>query len=157
MFYIVTYCFMNLGAFLVVMAIAEVNGGDESITAFKGLGRRAVVTGVVMTLFLVSLAGLPPTAGFVGKFYIFAALVRTGGTWNWVLAVVGVLNSVVSLFYYARVMRAMYLEDAEVADAIDVRKIFGATSIALAVPTLIIGVYWGPLYDLVARSLAMVR
>jgi len=156
-FYIVTYCFMNLGAFLVVMAIAEVNGGDESITAFKGLGRRAVVTGVVMTLFLVSLAGLPPTAGFVGKFYIFAALVRTGGTWNWVLAVVGVLNSVVSLFYYARVMRAMYLEDAEVADAIDVRKIFGATSIALAVPTLIIGVYWGPLYDLVARSLAMVR
>jgi NADH-quinone oxidoreductase subunit N len=157
-FYIVVYCFMNLGAFLIVMAVAETNGGDETIAAFRGLGRRAVVTAAVMTVFLISLAGLPPLAGFVGKFYIFAALLEVGGTWNWVLAVVGVLNSVVSLFYYTRVVRAMYFEEATAgAETVSVRRVFGVTSFALAVPTLILGIYWGPVYDFVARSLSMLR
>ena len=70
-FYIVTYCFMNLGAFLVVMAVAEQSDGDESIGAFRGLGRRAPITAGVMALFLFSLTGLPPFAGFIGKFYLF--------------------------------------------------------------------------------------
>jgi NADH-quinone oxidoreductase subunit N len=113
-FYVVTYCFMNLGAFLVVMAVAERSNGDETVNAFRGLGRRAPIVAVVMAVFLFSLTGLPPMAGFIGKFYIFSALLRAGGTWNWVLAVVGVLNSVVSLFYYARVLRAMYLEKSEI-------------------------------------------
>jgi NADH-quinone oxidoreductase subunit N len=156
-FYVVAYCFMNLGAFLVVMALAEANGGDESIDAFKALGKRAPVIAVIMTMFLVSLAGIPPMAGFVGKFYIFKALVQAGGSWNWLLAVVGVINSVISLFYYARVMRAMYLEDADVEEAIDVRKVFRATSVALAVPTLLLGIYWAPVYDFVDSSLAMIR
>jgi NADH-quinone oxidoreductase subunit N len=156
-FYVVMYCFMNLGAFLIVMAIAEVNGGDETMGAFKGLGKRAPVMAAVMTMFLISLAGIPPMAGFVGKFYIFKSLVQNGGTWNWLLAVVGVLNSIVSLFYYARIIRAMYLEDSEVTESIDVRRIFGATSVALAVPTLILGIYWAPLYDWVNNSLGMIR
>ena len=122
-FYTVSYCFMNLGAFLVVMALAEANGGDESVSAFNGLGRRAPVIAVIMTVFLISLAGLPPMAGFVGKFYLFSALIKSGGTWNWTIAVVGVLNSVISLFYYARVLRAMYLTEAEGAETVDVRKI----------------------------------
>jgi NADH-quinone oxidoreductase subunit N len=141
---------------LVVMAVAEKSGGDETLTAFKGLGRRAPIIAVVMTVFLFSLTGLPPMAGFIGKFYIFSALLRAGGTWNWVVAVVGVLNSVVSLFYYARVIRAMYLEKGERTDSTEVRKVFGATGVALAVPTLVLGVYWGPVYDFVARSLVMV-
>lgn len=156
-FYVVSYCFMNLGAFLVVMALAEANGGDESVGAFKGLGKRAPVLAVIMTMFLVSLAGIPPMAGFVGKFYIFKALIESGGSWNWLLAVVGVINSVISLFYYARVIRSMYLEDSEVQEAIDVRKVFRATSIALAVPTLALGIYWAPVYDFVDNSLAMIR
>jgi NADH-quinone oxidoreductase subunit N len=156
-FYVVTYCFMNLGAFLVVMAVAERSKGDETIHAFRGLGRRAPIVAVVMAIFLFSLTGLPPMAGFVGKFYIFSALLRAGGTWNWVLAVVGVLNSVVSLFYYARVLRAMYLEKSETVEPTLIRSLFGTTSVLLAVPTLILGVYWGPVYDFVARSLSMVR
>ena len=156
-FYTVAYCFMNLGAFLVVMALAEANGGDESVSAFDGLGRRAPVVAAIMTVFLVSLAGLPPMAGFVGKFYLFAAVVKAGGTWNWIVAVVGVLNSVISLFYYARVMKAMYLTESEVGESVDVRKVFGYLSVALAVPTLVVGVYWAPLYDFVSRSLAMIR
>jgi NADH-quinone oxidoreductase subunit N len=148
---------MNLGAFLVVLAVAEQNGGDETIGAFRGLGRRAPLVAMVMAIFLFSLTGLPPMAGFVGKFYLFSALLKAGGTWNWTVAVVGVLNSVVSLFYYARVLRAMYLEKGERTEPIAIRKLFGATSFVLAVPTLVLGIYWAPLYDFVARSLAMVR
>jgi NADH-quinone oxidoreductase subunit N len=148
---------MNLGAFLVVMAVAERSNGDETVNAFRGLGRRAPIMAIVMAAFLFSLTGLPPMAGFVGKFYIFSALLRAGGTWNWVLAVVGVLNSVISLFYYARVLRAMYLEKGEIVEPTIVRRLFGTTSVLLAVPTLVLGVYWGPVYDFVARSLSMVR
>jgi NADH-quinone oxidoreductase subunit N len=156
-FYVVSYCFMNLGAFLIVMALAEANGGDESIDAFKGLGKRAPVTAVIMTMFLISLAGIPPMAGFVGKFYIFKALVESGGTWNWLLAVVGVTNSVVSLFYYARVIRSMYLEESDVKEKLDVRQVFRTLSIALVVPTLVLGIYWAPVYDFVNNSLTMIR
>lgn len=153
-FYVVTYCFMNLGAFLIVAAVAEQNGGDETLTAFRGLGRRAPLVAAVMTVFLVSLTGLPPMAGFVGKFYIFSALVTAGGSWNWAIAVVGVLNSVISLFYYARVMRAMYLEKSESTAPTNVRTLFNAASIVLAVPTLLLGIYWGPVYDFVLRSIS---
>ena len=156
-FYIVTYCFMNLGAFLVVMMVAEQSNGDESIGAFRGLGRRAPITAGVMALFLFSLTGLPPFAGFIGKFYLFWALLKAGGVWNWTVAVVGMLNSVVSLFYYSRVVRAMFLEKSEKTDAIDVRKLFGTLSVVLAVPTLVLGVYWAPVYDFVERSISMVR
>jgi NADH-quinone oxidoreductase subunit N len=156
-FYVVTYCFMNLGAFMVVMAVAEKNGGDETVDAFRGLGQRAPLTALVMAVFLVSLTGLPPMAGFVGKFYIFSALITAGGIWNWAVAVVGVLNSVISLFYYARVLRAMYLEKSERTDRTVVRPLLGATTVMLAVPTLLLGVYWGPVYDFVAHSLTMVR
>jgi NADH-quinone oxidoreductase subunit N len=156
-FYIVTYCFMNLGAFLVVMAVAEQSDGDESIGAFRGLGRRAPITAGVMALFLFSLTGLPPFAGFIGKFYLFWALLKSGGVWNWTLAVVGMLNSVVSLFYYSRVVRAMFLEKSEKTSSVDVRKLFGTVSVVLAVPTLVLGVYWAPVYDFVERSISMVR
>jgi NADH-quinone oxidoreductase subunit N len=157
LFYIATYCFMNLGAFLVVIAVAERSDGDESIEAFKGLGTRSPVLAICMAIFLFSLTGLPPFAGFVGKFYIFASLLRSGGSWNWLIAVVGVLNSVVSLFYYARVLRAMYLTPAEKSEGIDVRTMFGVTSLALALPTIVLGIYWGPVYDFVTRSLVMAR
>ncbi|WP_437598442.1 NADH-quinone oxidoreductase subunit N [Sorangium sp. So ce590] len=156
-FYIVTYCFMNLGAFMVVMVVAEQSGGDETLSAFRGLGRRAPLVAAAMAVFLVSLTGLPPTAGFVGKFYLFSALLTAGGAWPWVLAIVGVVNSVISLFYYARVLRAMYLEKGERTEPAAVRPLLGATTCALAVPTLLLGVYWGPVYDFVASSLSMLR
>ncbi|KYF90302.1 NADH-quinone oxidoreductase subunit N [Sorangium cellulosum] len=156
-FYIVTYCFMNVGAFMVVMAVAEQSGGDETLSAFRGLGRRAPLVAAAMAVFLVSLTGLPPMAGFVGKFYLFSALLTAGGPWRWVMAIVGVVNSVISLFYYARVLRAMYLEQGERAEPAAVRPLLGATACALAVPTLLLGVYWAPVYDFVARSLTMLR
>jgi NADH-quinone oxidoreductase subunit N len=158
LFYMAAYCLMNLGAFLVVMAVAERSGGDENISAFAGLGTRSPVLAICMTIFLLSLTGLPPFAGFVGKFYLFASLVRAGGSWNWGIAIIAVVNSVVSLFYYARVLKAMYLVPApEKAAILRVRPAYGATTLALAVPTIALGVYWGPVYDFVSRSLVMVR
>jgi NADH-quinone oxidoreductase subunit N len=159
LFYIATYCLMNLGAFLVVIAVAEQSDGDETIDAFYGLGTRSPVLAISMAIFLFSLTGLPPFAGFVGKFYIFASLIRFagGGWWFWFVAIVGVLNSVVSLFYYARVLRAMYLTAPRNAEEIQVRPTFSVTTLALALPTVALGIYWGPVYDFVTRSLTMVR
>jgi NADH-quinone oxidoreductase subunit N len=159
-FYLFTYCLMNLGAFLVVIAIADRNGGDETIGAFTGLGTRAPILALTMAIFLFSLTGLPPFAGFVGKFYIFAALLRAGGKfgdWYWTLAAVGVLNSVVSLFYYARILRTMYLTKAEVPSEVNVRRLYGIATMALMLPTLALGLYWGPVYDFVWNSMTMVR
>jgi len=156
-FYLFVYCLMNLGAFLIVLAVAERNGGDESIDAYRGLGKRAPLTAVLMSVFLFSLAGIPPLAGFAGKLYLFMALIKAGGSWNWLMAVVGILNSVIALFYYVRVMRAMYLEEGEQTEPLGIRRLFGATGVVLAVPVLVFGVYWSPLYDFVASSLAMVR
>jgi NADH-quinone oxidoreductase subunit N len=153
LFYLVTYAFMNLGAFLVVAAVADRHGGREGIETYAGLGSRAPVLAVMMAIFLFSLTGLPPFAGFVGKFYIFAALVKAGGSWNWLLATAGVLNSVVSLFYYARVVRAMYLTEPSEREPLVARRVWSAASVLLAVPTVLLGVYWSPVYDFMSRSL----
>jgi NADH-quinone oxidoreductase subunit N len=155
-FYVVLYCAMNLGAFLVVQVVAD-RTGTEDIGGFEGLSGRAPMLAAAMAVFLFSLIGMPPLAGFVGKFYLFAALLQQGGTGYAALAVVGVLNSVVALFYYARVLRAMYLTPAASSDAIPVRKVYGAVLAGLVVPTVVLGVYWTPLFNLVDSSVAFVR
>ncbi len=109
-FYLLIYAFMNLGAFAVVIAASR--GGEErlDIRDYAGLARQRPVLAAVMALFMLSLAGFPPTAGFVGKLTIFQAAVQNGLTW---LAVIAVLNSVVSVFYYARVIVFMYMQEPE--------------------------------------------
>src|SRR6185369_2957918 len=96
LFYLVTYYLMNIGAFLVVMVVVN-STGREDIEGFRGLAwRGGAVPAVAMAIFLFSLAGLPPLAGFIGKFYL--------------LAVVGLVNSLVALYYYARIVRTMFLD-----------------------------------------------
>jgi NADH-quinone oxidoreductase subunit N len=148
MFYAAAYMFMNLGAFLVVIVLAE-RIGSEDLSGYAGLGWRSPVIAFSMATFLFSLTGLPPTAGFIGKVYLFAAVV-SGGLW-W-LAVVGVLNSAVSLYYYARVVRAMYLEAPAVSDRVAVSSLASACLLALCAATLALGVYWSPLAGLADRS-----
>ena len=100
--YLVAYLFMNLGAFTVVIAVAERGIGDE-LAAWRGLGRRAPWAAAAMAIFLFSLTGLPPLSGFFAKFYVFYALVARGGTFMVALAVVGILNSArVALLLRAR-------------------------------------------------------
>jgi len=108
LFYMLAYTFMNIGAFAVLVLAGK--KGEENLTleGFSGFGYRRPLLGVALAIFLFSLMGIPPTAGFAGKFYIFAGAVKSGYIW---LAVIGVLNSAVSLYYYLRVMVYMYFRE----------------------------------------------
>jgi NADH-quinone oxidoreductase subunit N len=109
---------------------------------------------ITLAVFLFSLAGLPPLAGFIGKFYLFAALIQNGGWWYMILAIVGILNSVVALFYYTIFTREMFLRSSENNNPIPVGRLSFGLLVVMLVPTLILGVYWEPLSSLVSRSIA---
>jgi len=111
MFYMLSYAFMNIGAFGVVAALNRTEGAEgASLDHFAGLAKVHPALGAVMLVLLLSLAGIPPTAGFFGKFYIFMGAVQANLVW---LAVVGMLNSAVSAYYYLRVVVYMYMRDPE--------------------------------------------
>lgn len=112
-FYFAAYLCMNLGAFAVVIIVANATG-REDVDGFRGLGRRAPFVAGAMTLFLFSLIGMPPTGGFVGKFGLFMVAYGQGLVW---LLIVAAVNTAISVYYYARIIKAMYLDDAsDVAD-----------------------------------------
>ena len=152
LFYIVVYLIMNLGAFLVVMIVSNATG-REDIEGYRGLAwRGAAVPAVCMAIFLFSLTGLPPFAGFVGKLLLFAAVIK--GQF-YILAVVAIINSVISLYYYARIVKTMFLDfptsdDGEVAMTASVFPLL----LLLAIPTVFFGVYWGPLFTYTQESLS---
>jgi NADH:ubiquinone oxidoreductase subunit 5 (subunit L)/multisubunit Na+/H+ antiporter MnhA subunit len=98
-----------------------------------------------MGVFLFSLAGIPPLAGFIGKFYLFAAILQNGGFWYVLLAVVGILNSAIALFYYTLIVREMFLRQPEVETRIKARFAVVTLITLLAIPTLLLGIYWEPL------------
>jgi len=110
LYYGAAYTFMNLGAFAVVAALQRRPGVTSSLDTFAGLGRREPVLGVLMVLFLLSLTGIPPTAGFFGKAYVILAAVQAGSPVN-ILAVIAVLNAAAAAFYYLRVVVYMYMRD----------------------------------------------
>jgi NADH-quinone oxidoreductase subunit N len=149
MIYFVVYLFMNLGAFYIVMLVAD-KTGTEDIRGYEGLGARSPFIAVAMTVFLLALTGLPPTAGFIGKLYIFSALIDARLIW---LVVIGALNSVVSLYYYVRILRGMFLKEP-VAGAAPL--VFTPAEIAvtllLLIPTLALGLYFGPLVEYAQAS-----
>jgi NADH-quinone oxidoreductase subunit N len=106
-FYAVVYGLATLAVFAVIQYVGRETGSAD-LQAYAGLGKRAPLTAAVMTLALVSLAGLPPLAGLTAKFYLFGAAVQSGFTW---LAVIGGINAVVSLYYYVAIIRTMYFAD----------------------------------------------
>jgi NADH-quinone oxidoreductase subunit N len=155
--YLPIYLLMNMGAFMVVMAVRE-RTGSESIDAYRGLGTRAPYLAVVMAVFLFSLTGIPPFAGFIGKFFLFAAALQTKSPFFYAVAVVGVLNSVVSLYYYMRIVRACFLEKpAEDDTTVFVGSPARAMMGVLAVPTLVLGIWWGPLLNVVEKAVLVAR
>jgi NADH-quinone oxidoreductase subunit N len=151
MLYMLMYLLMNLGAFFVVIIVKNKTGG-ETFEDFKGFGWKMPVVGVAMSIFMFSLTGLPPTAGFIGKFYLFAAVIKAGSGFYW-LAVIGVINSVISLYYYMRVVRMMYLEGSKQEEIALPGTLLTVLLICLAVPTLLLGIYWAPVADWVRNSL----
>jgi NADH-quinone oxidoreductase subunit N len=144
-FYLIIYLFANLGAFIVIITFSNGGGGD-AIEDYAGLSQRSPALALAMLLFLLSLAGIPPLAGFVGKFYLFAAVMKEGFLW---LVLVGVLNSIVSLYYYLQVVRQMYIIPPRTEEAVPISWVLsGALLIAMA-GVLLLGIYPTPLVELI--------
>ena len=110
MLYLLVYCVMNIGAFGAVILAKTDDGESLMISDYAGLGIRKPLLAMFMTIMLLSLAGFPPTAGFVGKFYIFKSAVQAGHIW---LVIVGAINTAISAFYYLRVVVTMYMREPE--------------------------------------------
>lgn len=108
LFYMLSYTFMNIGAFAVIILVGKKGEANGNVSDFAGFGFKHPVLAVAMSIFLFSLAGMPPTAGFIGKFYLFSGAIQKGYTW---LAIIGVLNSAASVYYYLRVMVYMYMKE----------------------------------------------
>ena len=151
MIYLFVYLFMNLGAFFIVIIIKNKTGG-ESFDDYRGLGWKMPFVGSVMTLFMLSLTGLPPTAGFVGKLYIFKTLIGAGESFYW-LVLAGGINSVISLYYYFHVVKVMFLEGERSDEIVQPPATMFGLLIVTAVPSLILGLYWNPLVTWVKDSL----
>ena len=154
--YLVIYFLMNIGAFTVVQAVRDRTGG-ELLHDFRGLGQRAPFLAVAMGVFLLSLTGLPPLAGFIGKFYLFAAVVKRNEFWYWVLVLIAVVNSALSLYYYMRVARAMFLTPPIKDDRLRAGLGYNLVVGALMVPVLILGIYWAPLTRSIEQSMSFYR
>jgi NADH-quinone oxidoreductase subunit N len=150
LYYLLAYTFTNIGAFGVVALVGRKGEANVMIEDYRGLAKVHPLLALVMSIFLFSLAGIPPTAGFMGKFTIFSAAISSGYIW---LVIIGVLTSAASVFYYFRVIMKMYMESPETAP---VKLQFGpamvlALSIATAV-VLYIGIFPTTYLNLAAES-----
>jgi len=110
LYYLLAYGFFNMGAFAMVIIIEGKNGGSNHLSTYKGLVSKHPWLAVFLALFMFSLAGFPPTAGFVGKFYVFSAAVKAGFVW---LVVLAVINSLISVFYYLKPLKMAFFEKPE--------------------------------------------
>ncbi len=161
--YLIAYLFMNLGAFAVV-AFLRNETGSEDLSSFRGLVRRSPWMVITLSIFLLSLLGMPPLAGFAAKFQIFSVLYQSGQDFGmqgrtglsatmYALLVIGGLNTVLSLVYYIKVLKVMILEkpldEVEGREAVPLREPAGARAYALLLSAaiLLVGVFWGPLLD----------
>ena len=156
LFYLLVYSFMNLGAFGVV---ARARRGAASPTRqlddYAGLGFRRPLLGVAMTIFMLSLTGIPPLAGFAGKLYVFTAAIREG---YYVLAVIGVLNSAISAGYYIRVLIAMYMRDpASPETAMDPAPLLIVCLLVATVGTIYFGIFPDAPLDFARQSFLALR
>jgi NADH-quinone oxidoreductase subunit N len=147
--YVLVYAFMNLGAFLVVVAMRRKNIIGEDLDDMAGLMYKSPGYAILMLVFLLSLAGIPPTAGFLGKYYIFLSLIETH---HYVLAVIATLYVAVAIYYYFRVVKTMFVgemvEKAPLASSFGLRLALGITGVM----TLAIGIYPEPILRLAQSS-----
>ncbi len=149
--YLLAYLFTNAGAFIAVIAFSHVTNSDE-IVDYAGLVRRAPALAAVMVVFFMSLAGLPPTAGFVGKLFVFGSAVQAE---YYYLAIIGVLNSVVSVVYYFNVVRQMFFLPPPVEERLSLPRFPMAAVIISVLMIFIIGLYPQPFINLAGQSVTL--
>jgi NADH-quinone oxidoreductase subunit N len=156
MFYMAAYAFMNIGAFAVVGHFARKGEQFLRIEDMAGLGLRQPLMSAMLTIFLLSMIGVPLTAGFFGKFYIFKAALDGGLIW---LTILGLLNSAVAAYYYLRIIVVMYMYDPA-ASSEGVQPLPAGVTATLwvsAVATLVLGVFPGFVLDFAGRSAELVK
>ncbi len=150
LFYLFAYLFMNTAAFALVLVVQARGGFGERVSDLAGLARRQPLLSAAVVVLLLSLTGIPPTAGFMGKYYLFNAAVQMKFYW---LAVAGALNSVISLFYYFRIGRAIFMEEPNGPTTVD-HSLYARAVLAVCVALLLVfGVLPGPLADFAASVL----
>jgi len=138
LFYLFAYAFMNLGAFAVVIALEKQGSGDVQLSEIRGLSRNHPLLAAAMAVFMFSLTGIPPFAGFFGKFYLFQAAVQANLTW---LAIVGVINSAISAYYYLNVLVQMYMSKEEKPPMLAWRPVLGLATLVAALFVIGIGLF----------------
>lgn len=151
LYYLAGYAFTNLAVFFAVIAVS-IRVGSTEISAFNGLGRRAPLLGVLLTVGVISLLGIPPTVGFMSKVAVFGAAVNTGMIW---LAVVGVINSFVSAYYYLKIVRAIFFEEAEDESRITADVPVMAVTTIAAAGAIVMGAAPWPLLRLAEEALTI--
>jgi NADH-quinone oxidoreductase subunit N len=142
--YLWVYLFMQIGAFAVVTMLRRSDVVGDELKDLSGLFTRAPVAAVAMLLFMLSLGGIPPTAGFMGKVWVFGAAIDQGFIW---LAVVGVINSAISLYYYLRVVVFMFFKEAASGSEITIGPAMAATLTVTVVGTILFGIYPQMLFE----------
>ena len=147
--YLFVYAFMQLGAFTVIVLMRRQDVVGDELKDFSGLHVRHPFAAFAMLLFMLSLGGIPPTAGFMGKFWLFGAAIDAGYVW---LAVIGVLNSAISLYYYIRIVVFMYVKKERVGSAPTTSPALGLALGVAVVGTIVVGVYPGLLFELAEAS-----
>jgi len=150
--YLAAYLFTNLGAFIVVVAVENATGAVE-IPEYAGLVKRAPLLAALLVIFFLSLAGIPPTAGFIGKFFVFGAALQEGFLR---LAVIGMINSVVSVFYYFSVVRAAFFEAPKTDEPIRVPLAVTASVVACAAFVLLLAIFPQQLIDAARFGMQMI-
>jgi len=152
LFYLASYLIMNLGAFYIAISLYPLTG-SYAIDSYAGLWKKKPFAVIAMTFFMLSLIGIPPFIGFFSKFMLFAAVIRAGWVW---LAVVAVLNSVVSLYYYMYVIKVMVVDAPVKTETVAMPKFVYATALVLAVLSLIFGPGFQPIYDFAKYSVQLI-
>ncbi|MGZ5404559.1 MAG: NADH-quinone oxidoreductase subunit N, partial [Nocardioides sp.] len=156
MFYLVTYGFATMGAFAVVTLVRDSGGEQTHLSRWAGLGKESPLVAGVFAFFLLAMAGIPLTSGFVGKWAVFASALSAGA---YPVVVVAILSSIIAAFFYVRVIRLMYFT-APSGDAPSVMtpSVLTASTIAIgAAVTLVLGVVPGPVLDLAGRAGEFIR
>jgi NADH-quinone oxidoreductase subunit N len=146
LYYLAAYLFTNLCAFMVIIAVSRATGSDE-IPSYSGLAKRSPLLAAAMLLAMFSLAGIPPLAGFFGKFLLFTAVIEAArlDSQLYVLALIGAVGVVISLYFYLGVVRAMYLQEAEDDRAIAVSLPMRAALYAAMAGILVLGFFQKPM------------
>ncbi len=150
LFYLLAYAFTNLGAFAAIIAVSNRTGSDQ-IHDYAGMGQRSPLVALGLTLCLLSLTGLPPTAGFVAKIYLFNAAVQQGLVW---LVLAGVINSVIAAYYYVGVVKAMFISPAPTQSRLTTPPALAAAILISVIGVILVGIYPTPVIDAAAAAVS---